>query len=59
VGDEKSVDGLRDLKRIYTSISIYEYMEHGYLVDNSWNCGCGALNAAYLDKCASCEKERN
>ena len=30
----------------------------GYLVDNIWTCGCGALNAAYNTKCGNCEKER-
>ena len=28
----------------------------GYLVDNSWNCGCGALNAAWLENCGKCNK---
>ena len=28
----------------------------GYLVDNSWFCECGALNAAYLKKCGRCNK---
>jgi len=23
----------------------------GYFVDNVWWCGCGSLNAAYLEKC--------
>ena len=31
----------------------------GYLVDNVWNCGCGALNASYLTKCGNCEKDKN
>jgi len=31
----------------------------GYLVDNTWFCPCGALNAAYLEKCGNCEKEKN
>tara|TARA_R110000796_G_scaffold8846_9_gene30124 strand:- start:1360 stop:1464 length:105 start_codon:yes stop_codon:yes gene_type:complete len=26
------------------------------LVDNSWNCGCGALNAAYRTVCGGCNK---
>jgi len=26
------------------------------LVDNSWNCGCGALNAAYRETCGRCNK---
>jgi hypothetical protein len=26
------------------------------LVDNSWTCGCGALNAAYLKNCGRCNK---
>lgn len=30
----------------------------GYLVDNTWTCGCGALNAAYLTKCGRCGKEK-
>ena len=29
------------------------------LVDNTWNCTCGALNAAYRLNCGNCEKERN
>jgi len=35
-----------------------KYIPHN-LVDSTWNCGCGALNAAYLEKCGSCEKEKN
>jgi hypothetical protein len=30
----------------------------GYLVDNSWNCGCGALNAAYRETCGKCDKPK-
>jgi hypothetical protein len=29
------------------------------LVDNTWFCSCGALNAAYLVKCGNCEKEKD
>jgi len=28
------------------------------LVDSTWYCSCGALNAAYLEKCGNCEKEK-
>lgn len=28
------------------------------LVDQSWSCGCGALNAPWLDKCGDCNKEK-
>jgi len=28
------------------------------LVDNAWNCGCGALNAGYLTRCNKCNKEK-
>jgi len=24
----------------------------------SWKCGCGALNAGWLDKCGRCGKEK-
>ena len=36
-------------------------MDHNkdYLVDNTWVCKCGAINAAYNTKCGNCEKERN
>jgi hypothetical protein len=30
----------------------------GYLVDNTWFCSCGALNAAYLEKCSNCGKRK-
>lgn len=31
----------------------------GYLVDNTWECKhCGALNAAYKDKCGKCDKSK-
>jgi len=30
----------------------------GYLVDNTWTCSCGALNAAYRLNCGNCEKEK-
>jgi len=30
----------------------------GYLVDNTWNCGCGALNAGYLKTCGRCENTK-
>lgn len=26
----------------------------GYLVDNTWICKCGALNAAYRETCGNC-----
>ena len=26
------------------------------LVDNIWTCGCGALNAAYIQTCGNCNK---
>jgi len=29
------------------------------LVDNSWQCGCGALNAAYLEFCGKCNKQKD
>lgn len=29
-----------------------------YLVDNVWNCGCGAMNAAYRTTCGKCEKPK-
>jgi hypothetical protein len=29
------------------------------LVDSTWYCSCGALNAVYLEKCGNCEKEKN
>ena len=28
------------------------------LVDSAWNCGCGALNAGYLNICKNCNKEK-
>tara|TARA_B110000459_G_scaffold156330_1_gene170999 strand:+ start:39 stop:161 length:123 start_codon:yes stop_codon:yes gene_type:complete len=28
----------------------------GYLVNNTWNCGCGAMNAAYRTTCGNCNK---
>ena len=28
------------------------------LVDSTWYCSCGALNASYLEKCGNCEKEK-
>jgi len=28
------------------------------LVDDTWTCTCGALNAAYNTKCGNCEKEK-
>jgi len=28
------------------------------LVDESWTCGCGALNAAWLTECGNCDKEK-
>ena len=30
----------------------------GYLVDNVWRCGCGAMNAVYRITCGSCEKPK-
>ena len=30
----------------------------GYLVDNSWICGCGALNASYLENCGRCDNPK-
>lgn len=30
----------------------------GYLVDNIWNCGCGAMNAAYRTTCGKCGKPK-
>ena len=30
-----------------------------YLVDNTWNCGCGALNAAYRVTCGACEEVKD
>lgn len=30
----------------------------GYLVDNTWKCGCGALNAAYLKNCGRCNESK-
>jgi hypothetical protein len=29
------------------------------LVDSTWYCSCGALNAAYKTECGNCEKQRN
>lgn len=29
-----------------------------YLVDNTWVCGCGALNAAYRETCGRCNTIR-
>jgi len=29
------------------------------LVDNIWNCGCGAMNAAYRTTCGKCNKKRH
>lgn len=28
------------------------------LVDDTWTCQCGAMNAAYLTKCGRCECEK-
>ena len=28
------------------------------LVDQSWSCGCGALNAPWLEVCGGCNKEK-
>jgi len=28
------------------------------LVDQSWICGCGALNAGSRETCGSCDKEK-
>ena len=30
----------------------------GYLVDNTWTCPCGAMNAAYLQLCGKCNIQR-
>jgi len=30
--------------------------KYGYLVDNTWICKCGALNAAYIGNCGRCEE---
>jgi len=27
-------------------------------VDKSWTCGCGAINAGWLDDCGRCNKQR-
>ena len=27
----------------------------GSLVDEAWNCGCGALNASYRETCGACD----
>jgi len=31
----------------------------GYLVDNTWQCKCGTINAAYRTNCGNCEKEKD
>ena len=28
------------------------------LVDESWDCGCGALNAGYLEFCGRCNEPK-
>jgi hypothetical protein len=28
------------------------------LVDQSWTCGCGALNAAYMLTCGNCNNDK-
>ena len=35
-------------------------MDHNkdYLVDNTWVCVCGALNAAYRKTCGRCNKAK-
>lgn len=30
----------------------------GYLTDNTWKCGCGALNATYRETCGKCDKSK-
>ena len=30
----------------------------GYLTDNTWKCGCGALNPAYRETCGKCDKPK-
>ena len=32
--------------------------EKNYYVDNTWTCGCGALNAVWLEKCGNCDIKR-
>lgn len=29
-----------------------------YLTDNTWNCGCGAMNAAFRTNCGKCGKPK-
>lgn len=29
-----------------------------WYVDNIWNCGCGAMNAAYRTTCGKCNKPK-
>jgi hypothetical protein len=31
----------------------------GYLVDNTWTCQCGAMNAAYRQLCGRCNVQRD
>ena len=33
-------------------------MSNNSLVDNTWICECGALNAAYLIVCGKCNKKK-
>ena len=28
------------------------------LIGNSWNCACGAMNAAYLNNCGNCKETK-
>ena len=41
---------LKEIKKIVKMGSEYK----GNLVDQSWTCGCGALNAAYNKECGKC-----